>query len=825
MVDGDADLDTVLVVGESPTGADDKSGRPFVSETGALVRRLLRAHWGGPAVLDYAMKCTVLRSTTPKEEKRAEERCVPYLKTTFEEAAPDRVIVLGHIALRSIFGRYIPTYDARRGYSWLRHSSGKLVPVFYVQQPHMAAKNRFFAKAVEEDFAWALNADTSALMPPPYDGKLYIVETPEDAEQAAAVLESCDDVTYDAETAGKVFAKEFTVAAMGFNPVGTDDAYVWGRTALASAAARAPMLRVLEAKHIAKHGHNEKYDRNTALSGLGVVVGGFASDTQLWRHLELPGCDATLEVCSELVGMGGYKQAFGQLLIKARAQITHARKTANKGRQALLPGLELDPILVAAVENAHDDKDVYAYGLIRSPHLELYNGRDVVCTGRLVQMQRPLRAGKKMPNLKYTWKKLMGGSTEAVAQMEAWGVRVDRQAIGNFRTYLAGQLVEMDKRFERYHASPTSPDQMAALLFDKLGFKHPEKGSRSTDKDSLKNLRKVYDHPVLNDLLEHRRLTKMHDQYGPLDKFIRADGRLHPEFKIDGAETGRLSCVNPPLHQIPKGEDDEGNTEGKMIKNCFISGPGRVLLQLDFSQLELRIAALLSGDPVMTAMFKADRDFHQQTAELISQMYWGIPPEKVTKAHRAAVKPFNFGLLYGMTDKGLSVRMGCSVADAGRLRAAILGKWARLAVWMTETLNDTRRTGYTYTSWEGQRARQRYLPYIGNTGDDNVSRGLRVNADNGSTNTPVQGTASDYGLLSVIRTVDYIKRSGVDAKLCLSVHDSLILDVAEDVHEAVAAEVHGIMVSHWAGDVPIKVDVESGNAWGALEKLSMKKAA
>ena len=274
------------------------------------------------------------------------------------------------------------------------------------------------------------------------------------------------------------------------------------------------------------------------------------------------------------------------------------------------------------------------------------------------------------------------------------------------------------------------------------------------------------------------------------------------------------NCSDPNLQNIPRAK---GLREAKMVKDCFRAEDGKLLLQADYSQLELRVAAMLSGDERMIEIFKSGEDYHLRCAKLISQTAWGVHPDNVLPGgeYRSKAKGFVFGLLYGMTDGGLARRMGCTKAEAARIRKAVLGSFPQLAQWIRERLDEARKTGWTYTWWDGQKARQRTLWQVAQQGDDD-DEGARITAENSSFNTPCQGTASDFCLASVVSTVQWLLEDLLPAKLVITVHDSIILEVEEDALAEVAYGLHGQMTQWNSNGVPLVVDMEVGKSWGSL---------
>jgi DNA polymerase-1 len=388
-----------------------------------------------------------------------------------------------------------------------------------------------------------------------------------------------------------------------------------------------------------------------------------------------------------------------------------------------------------------------------------------------------------------------------------------------YQKYLNAKIGLARRKIDKYDIDPSKRLQVADLLYNKLKLEvvsETDEGDPSTEKGALTQLK--VEHPVVPAILEWRALDKLRGTYAEgLVKHIRDDGRIHPNLDVAGASSGRTSCKEPNLQNIPRTSDESA----AMARNCFVAAPGRRILQLDYSQLEYRIAAMLSGDTVMTGMFQRGEDFHTATAKLIAQSYFNVHPDDITKEMRSQAKTFNFGLLFGMTDGGMSQRMGCTKAKAAELRKAIMGEWKELDAWIKRVLIESRESGFAYTMWEGEVARQRSLPLLGNLGDNWKASGLKRTAENSTNNTPVQGSASELCVMSLTECIHWLMMDDLDAKLILSVHDSLMFDVAEDDLDEVARTAHGIMTQWDLGDVPCVVDVEEGQSWGELKEYKV----
>lgn len=276
--------------------------------------------------------------------------------------------------------------------------------------------------------------------------------------------------------------------------------------------------------------------------------------------------------------------------------------------------------------------------------------------------------------------------------------------------------------------------------------------------------------------------------------------------------TGRLSSSDPNLQNIPKAE----TLNGKLLKDLFIAPRGWKWLQLDYSQLELRVAAIVANDPIMAEIFASGIDYHLRTAELIAPIAFGVSPaqwaamtDKERKPFRSKAKSVNFGLLYGMGVKTLALRMGCDEATADKTVKAILGKLVRLHAWLNKSRRDTEDTGVIWTDWKNKPGRRRPVHFMEYTGTVSV-------------NTPIQGKASDYCLSSVVDIEAHIAEDGLaqHAELVGTIHDSILFLVREAYLPEVAHIAADVMQGHGRGEiVRLDVDAEYGDRLGSLEKF------
>jgi DNA polymerase-1 len=304
---------------------------------------------------------------------------------------------------------------------------------------------------------------------------------------------------------------------------------------------------------------------------------------------------------------------------------------------------------------------------------------------------------------------------------------------------------------------------------------------------------KKLDHPLVEALLEYRELEKLRstyvDGYLPL---IDGDGRIRTRFNQMAATTGRLSSDSPNLQNIPVRSES-----GRTIRRAFIAGKGSEFLVADYSQIELRVLAHMSGDPFLIEAFQEGLDIHTATAARV----WGLPPAEVTPNQRRTAKMINFGLLYGMEAFGLADRLGIPVAEAKEHVNTYFAQFHQVKEYMSSVVTTARNQGYTTTLF----GRRRYLPELKS---DNFR--IRQMGERMALNAPVQGTAADIIKAAMIDLDAALRAENMASTLLLQIHDELILEVPED--EKVVAE--KLVVETMEGvtglDVPLKVDV----AWG-----------
>lgn len=797
-----------LLVGDFPGAVEDRRGVPFSGQTGRFLHRYASSIWSGPLAVDNAVRCYPKKLAVGKEEIEA---CRGYLAHTVRLVKPTRIVAMGGKAIQGVLGRAVPLMSVRRGYGWLYNAgindTNDPIPVFELFNPVNALRNKFMRKMFEADLRWALTCKLPEA--PPWEEDCYVIENRADSEQACSILRAAEWFSYDCEAVGVQYKDDYVVIALAACARGSSTVYVWDREALYNPHIFAPLGDLLQDPSVGKTGQNLKYDSHAVDCAFGIKLQNYVGDARLQRRLLAADVDASLDVLAELVGLGGIKHEAKVALAKAQRMLTAARKRYKadpEGQTVVLK--DDDPILLSACINHEEKPKTYTYGLIDDTIMLRYNARDALTTARACELMEARLEHE--PVVKRVWSEIVSHANFAIKTVERWGIPTRLENVESYQSHLDSKMEVIKARFAQYEGLKlNSPKSVGDLLYKQLGLQAPkttETGESSTDHETLVALRGQ--HAVVDDLLEWRRLGKLYGFAKGIERHICPDGRIHPSIKIDGTRTGRLSCNEPNLQNISRPKDEDA----KFARDLFVAEPGWELLEVDYSQLELRVATMLCQDPKMLEIWQSGVDYHQRTAELISQVAWGIPPSEVTKEHRSKAKVPNFGVIYGMTAKGLAQRLGCSIREAENIINAIKGEFTVFAAWCKAQVDLARQTGFVWTWWAGERARRR--PLFDVASKNSLKRS---NAENGAVNTPVQGTASDFCLASITELVPWLIQSKLPAELVLTVHDSIMFHARSDVMEEVAHNAQRIMTQWESAGVPLVVDMKRGESWGSLE--------
>ncbi|TSA44265.1 hypothetical protein D4R49_00390 [bacterium] len=401
-----------------------------------------------------------------------------------------------------------------------------------------------------------------------------------------------------------------------------------------------------------------------------------------------------------------------------------------------------------------------------------------------------------------------------IEKMEKRGVLIDPAALSTLAKKYHSELLAIEKNI--YSAAGrefnvSSPKQLGEVLFDELEL-IPEKqkktagGQRSTRESELEKLRDQ--HPIISDILEYRELKKLLSTYiDNLPPMLDSEHRLHAEFLPAGTTTGRMASQNPNLQNIPLHSE-----RGQAIRHAFVAPKGFELVSLDYSQIELRLAAILSGDKKLCAIFKSGRDVHQEVAMQV----FHVAPESVDGEMRRRAKVINFGILYGMGVNALRAQLGSTTAEAHQYLEDYFSTFKTLSEYLESTRGFARKHGYTETLFGRRRQfpeMKSTLPYV------------RAQAERMAINAPLQGTQADIIKLAMVRVDDMLtkEKAQEDAYLLLQVHDELVYEIRKERVGELSTEIQKIMESvlpeKETNGVPILATMKSGANWGEMREI------
>jgi DNA polymerase I len=406
-----------------------------------------------------------------------------------------------------------------------------------------------------------------------------------------------------------------------------------------------------------------------------------------------------------------------------------------------------------------------------------------------------------VPALKFVYENIEQPLVPVLFRMERAGVLVDRALLRAQSAELASRMLELQSQAHQEAGgvfNVDSPKQLQEILFGKLGIPVMRKtptGQPSTAEDVLEELAETYRLPKL--ILEYRGMAKLKSTYTDnLPLQINADtGRIHTSYHQAVAATGRLSSQDPNLQNIPI-----RTHEGRRIRQAFTAPPGHSLVAADYSQIELRIMAHLSGDATLLRAFAEDRDVHQATAAEV----FSTPLDQVSADQRRSAKAINFGLMYGMSAFGLARQLGIGRGDAQKYMDLYFERYPGVRRYMEETRRQARETGYVETVF----GRRLYLPEI-----QSRNAALRQYAERSAINAPMQGTAADIIKRAMIEVDSWLQSSRIPARLIMQVHDELVLEVADEAIETIVGQTRTHMIRAADLSIPLKVDVGVGRNW------------
>jgi DNA polymerase I len=520
---------------------------------------------------------------------------------------------------------------------------------------------------------------------------------------------------------------------------------------------------LLEDAGVVKDGHDLK-GQLVAWRRAGIELRGLGTDARLASYL----LDPTEK---EHALVPAAKERCALLLGEVQALVERSGKGKKATPVDKLSPAELGPLLCAHAEAARQLALAHRGDLAQEPALEkLYD-----------TIEKPLSV--------------------LLAGLELRGILLDTGKLAEISQELAGQidgLLAEILQLAGTDFSPASNQQLAEVLYDRLGLPVLKRGKTgpSTDQEVLEKL--AEQHPLPAKLLEHRQLTKLRSTYlEALPAAVGKDGRLHTTFDQAVAATGRLSSVNPNLQNIPI-----RTKTGARIREAFVAGAGMRLISADYSQIELRILAHVSQDPVLIESFRTGEDLHARTAAET----FGVAPEQISKEQRSIAKMINYGIAYGLSGFGLGQRLGLPTDEANAIIARYFERYQGVSAWLDRIVAETRKEGVVGTLF----GRRRFIPDIGSR-----NPALRMAAERTAVNTPIQGTAADLVKVAMLRVDVALKKERSGASMLLQIHDELLLEAPAQEAEATLRLVRGEMEQAAQLLVPLVVDAREGATWAA----------
>jgi len=609
--------------------------------------------------------------------------------------------------------------------------------------------------------------DVPALAPPPVAAKHYEMVTDEAAlERWLAALAAADLFAFDTETTSLEYMKAQIVGVSfaiepghaAYVPLAHD--YAGAPPQLDRAATLARLAPLLEDPARGKVGHHLKYDAHV-LANHGITLAGLRYDTMLESY-----------VWNSVATRHDMDSAAGRYL---GLQTIHYEDVAGKGARQI--GFNQVPVERAA-EYAAEDADI---------------------TLRLHRTLWPAIAA--VPTLERVYTTIEQPLVPVLFAMEDAGVLLDPAKLKAQSRELATRLGEIEAAAHREAGQPfnlDSPRQLQFLLFEKLAIPPLRKtptGQPSTAEDVLEELAEAHALPRL--ILDYRGLAKLRSTYTEKlpEQVNPRTGRVHTSYHQAVAQTGRLSSTDPNLQNIPV-----RTPEGRRIRQAFIAPPGHVLMAADYSQIELRIMAHLSGDEGLLAAFAAGEDVHRATAAEV----FGVAPQAVSSDQRRSAKAINFGLIYGMSAFGLARQLGIDRSAAQQYVNRYFERYPGVRRYMDDTRERARRDGYVETVM----GRRLYLPDIRAR-----NKQLQQYAERSAINAPMQGTAADIIKRAMIDVHAWCLAEQPPARLIMQVHDELVLEVREDAVAQVGERLRRCMAGAAQLKVSLKVDIGTGANW------------
>ena len=608
---------------------------------------------------------------------------------------------------------------------------------------------------------------------PPSKIKVHVVDTAAKLSKLAAELKKASVISFDTETTS---TEEMEARLVGIS-LAVKAGEGWYLPVGHDAGPNLPVESVVEALRpsmtnpkIPKIGHNVKYDYlMLARNGLKVTPLSFDSMIAEW----------ITDPSSHNLGLKNLAY------VRLEDEMTHIEDLIGPKGKNQRSMNEVD-VESASAYAAADAETCIRLQPVLLEELEKVNGRKV-----LEEIEMPL--------------------VNVLAEMELTGVLLDRKFFQKMSVDLGKRMAEIEMQVYQLVGKAfnmNSTQQLSDVLFKTLALEPPDRGKKtasghySTSADVLEELRGK--HPVVDLILENRELSKLKSTYvdalpGKVDP---ATGRVHTSYSQTGAVTGRLASLNPNLQNIPTRTD-----LGRTVRRGFIAAPGKALLSVDYSQVELRIVAHIAGDRAMLDAFRQGQDIHATTAAAI----YGVPLDKVTKEQRRHSKAINFGLIYGMTAFGLTRTTDLTLSEADAFVKAYFQQFPGVKKYLDDTRKLAAKQGYVETLL----GRRRYFPAL----MSQINQQTRNREEREAINAPIQGTAADIMKIAMIKIPPELASSNLQACMLLQVHDEIVLECPQDELAKTARVVQKVMESAYKLSIPLSTEARWGRNWGEMQVL------
>jgi len=558
---------------------------------------------------------------------------------------------------------------------------------------------------------------------------------------------------------------------------------------------------------------NEAKDKSATLSKL------YASKDPVSVYFDhgdesILGCGLSLGNQRLQLSAKEFDKEFKTWLASPKPKSIFDSKSAERALAAekiVLAGVSDDPLLMAYIDNplrrgfAVEEliEEYLGVALTTESSEELIQPEKDLSAIAWYQSQLSLKLNNVLVSTKQAdvYRDVELASSHPLAKMEVTGISVDEKALAKLVKKLDKEISDIAATcFEIIgkEINLASPKQLQTVLFEDLGMTGTSKVKTgfSTNAEALTTLFEQNGHPFLENLLKHREVTKIRQIVETISKAVQTDGRIHTTYVQTGTSTGRLSSENPNLQNIPVRSE-----RGRLIRDAFVVGDGfETLLTADYSQIEMRILAHLSGDEGLIEAFKSGEDLHK----FVGSRIYGVEPKDVTSAMRSKVKAMSYGLVYGLSEYGLAKQLRISNADAKQLMADYFARFGGVRKYLSKVVDDAKLNEYTTTIYGRRR------PF---TDLNSKIFTIRENARRAALNAPIQGTAADIMKIAMIAVDKALTDAKVKSRILLQVHDELVIEVAPGELEKVTELVAKGMNSAANLDVPLEVNIGIGKSW------------